>query len=74
MKNGISWILLFALLLGLCACGESKPESTEPAASAGLQIGYAKVDITPDLSVGLGGNSDMETRRSTGFADYIYIT
>ena len=24
--------------------------------------------------MGLGGNSDMETRRSTGFADYIYIT
>ena len=74
MKKAIGLILTLVLLLGLCACGEIDPQSTEPAAAAGLQIGYAKINITPDFSVGLGGNSDMETRRSTGFADYIYIT
>ena len=74
MKRALSLFLVLVLALGLCACGESEPESTEPAASAGLQIGYAKINITPDFSLGLGGNSDMETRRSTGFADYIYIT
>ena len=74
MKKAITLILTLMLLLGLCACGESEPQSTESAASAGLQVGYAKINITPDFSVGLGGNSDMETRRSTGFADYIYIT
>lgn len=31
-------------------------------------------NITPDFSVGLGGYSNAETRRSTGFIDYIYAT
>ena len=75
MKKITTLFLAFLLLLGLYACGNSsQTEQTESAAATGLQIGYAKIDITPDFSVGLGGNSDMETRRSTGFADYIYIT
>ncbi|MBQ3251931.1 MAG: hypothetical protein IJB02_01645 [Oscillospiraceae bacterium] len=39
-----------------------------------LQIGYAKIDITPDYSVGLGGYSNSETRRSEGVAMPIYTT
>ena len=74
MKRALSLFLVLVLALGLCACDSSQPEQTEATAEAGLQIGYAKINITPDFSVGLGGNSDMETRRSTGFADYIYIT
>lgn len=86
MKKIISLILAFVMVLGLCACAESsgkkddqKPaEGGQQAASqqeaAGLKVGFSKVNITPDFSVGLGGYSDAETRRSEGFIDYIYIT
>ena len=39
-----------------------------------LQAGYAKVDITPDYPVGLGGYSNAESRRSVGIAARIYAT
>ena len=41
---------------------------------AGLYAGFAKMDITPDYQVGLGGYSNAETRRHTGIADKIYAT
>ena len=40
----------------------------------GLQVGYAKVSITPDYSVGIGGYSNAETRRSEGVAAPIFTT
>ena len=41
----------------------------------GLHAGYAKMDITPDYQVGLGGYSNAETRRNTeGVAERIYAT
>jgi len=40
----------------------------------GLQVGYAKIDITPDYIVGLGGYSNSETRKSEGIAMPIYTT
>ena len=42
----------------------------------GLQAGFAKIDITPgdDLSVGMDGHSNYESRRHTGIADPIYLT
>lgn len=40
----------------------------------GLQVGYAKIDITPDYSIGLGGYSNAETRKSEGVAMPIYTT
>lgn len=40
----------------------------------GLQVGYAKVDITPDYVIGLGGYSNSETRKSEGVAMPIYTT
>ena len=41
---------------------------------SGLQIGYAKIDITPDYVVGLGGYSNSESRKSEGVAMPIYTT
>ena len=70
-------ILVFLMVFGLCACagsGSSGEEQEQGGAVAGLQVGFAKVNITPDYSVGLGGYSDAETRRSEGFIDYIFIT
>lgn len=39
-----------------------------------LQVGYAKIDITPDYVVGLGGYSNSESRKSEGVAMPIYTT
>ena len=76
MKKLIAILLTLATVFGLCACTGSSGsgETTAPAAAAGLQVGYAKINITPDFVVGLGGYSDSETRASTGFVDYIYAT
>ena len=79
MKKLICLILALMMVLGLCACAgsgssEGETQGQEGGAAAGLQVGFAKINITPDYSVGLGGYSDAETRRSEGFIDYIYIT
>ena len=79
MKKLISLILALTMVLGLCACAGSGNEGGETQAqegglAPGLNVGFAKINITPDYSVGLGGYSDAETRRSEGFIDYIYIT
>ncbi len=73
MKKFLTIFLALVMVLSLCACAGSGDGEKESAAT-GLQAGYARVNITPDFSVGLGGYSDMETRRSEGFIDYIYIT
>ena len=77
MKKIIALFLALAMTFGLCACagsGETQETQGDAAAAGGLQIGYAKVNITPDFSVGMGGYSDAETRRSEGFVEYIYTT
>lgn len=40
----------------------------------GLLAGYAKIDITPDYPIGLGGYSNAEKRISEGVEDRIYAT
>lgn len=80
MRKFITMLLVLAMVFGLCACAGSGEGAQggenggEGAAATGLQVGFGKVNITPDFSVGLGGYSDAETRRSEGFIDYIYIT
>ena len=79
MKKLICLILAFVMVLGLCACAgsgnsEGEAQGQEGGEVTGLQAGFSKVNITPDFSVGLGGYSDAETRRSEGFIDYIYLT
>ena len=77
MKKLIALLLVLVMAISLCACagsGETNETGDAAAANDGLQIGYAKIDITPDFSVGLGGYSDAETRRSEGFVTYIYAT
>ena len=74
MKKLISLILVFVIVLGLCACGNSGGADETTAAPEGLQIGYAKINITPDYSVGLRGYSNAEERMSQGFVTYIFAT
>ena len=49
-------------------------ENTQPQTPSSLQAGFAKVNITPDFSVGIGGYSNAETRRSERVEAPIYAT
>lgn len=71
MKKLITLFLALVMILSLCACGGSGDETKAPE---GLQIGYAKVDITPDFDVGLNGYGNAATRRAEGLMTYVYIT
>ena len=74
MKKWIALLLALVMVLALCACNGSGAEDTQASGAEGLQVGFAKVNITPDYQVGLGGYSDAETRTAQGFIDYIYTT
>ena len=74
MKRIFAILLSLALVLGLCACGESGGREETAPAPVGLQIGYSKQNITPDYDIGLGGYSNWDTRISEGLVSYIYIT
>lgn len=71
MKRFGTFLLALVMVLSLCACGGSGEEG-KPA--EGLQVGFSKVNVTPDIPVGLGGYSNSETRKSEGLMDYVYIT
>lgn len=74
MKKVLTLLLALAMMLCLVACTGSGAEETKPSANAGLQVGYAKINVTPSYSVGLSGYSDAESRLSEGFVTYIYAT
>ena len=75
MKKIMTMLLVLAMVFGLCACGGSgAAEQTDAPAEDALQVGYAKVNITPGYSMSLRGYSDDETRKSEGFIAYIYLT
>ena len=75
MKKSIAILLVLAIVLGLCACGGGGTDETGGSnLPEGLNVGFGRVNVTPSFSVGIGGYSDAETRRSNGFLDYIYTT
>ena len=74
MKKILSLLLVLTMVLSLCACAGSDANEGGESKVEGLSVGYSKVNITPEFSVGLGGYSDAETRKSEGFVDYIYAT
>lgn len=74
MKKLLTLILALTMVLTLCACGASGGEGGSNGKLDGLCVGFGRENITPDFSVGLGGYSDNETRRSEGYVDYIYST
>ena len=67
MKKTVIVLLVLALLVSLCACGGQAQEK-------GLQAGYARESIMPESPIGLSGYGNAETRLSSGFLDYIYVT
>ena len=75
MKKTVTLLLVLALVLGMCACGDSSEGGkTDAPAEDALQVGFAKVNITPSYSVSLGGFGDEATRLSEGFVDRLYAT
>lgn len=75
MKKIMTILLALAMVFSLCACGNSSSaQQTEAPAAEGLQVGYAKINITPGYSMSMRGYSDDETRKSEGFIAYIYLT
>ena len=70
MKKIICILLTVFMLLGLCACADSGGT----AKSAGLQAGFARVNITPDYPVSMAGYGNYDKRISTGYTSYLYAT
>ena len=68
MKKILSFLLVFVMVLGLCACGESGAKENPNQ----LKVGYAKVDITPDYPVAISGSASE--RVSTAIRDNIFFT
>ena len=71
MKKILCLILAIVTVLSLCACGGSAGAQEEKPQ---LQIGYGKVNITPNYSVGLAASGDEKSRRSTGMVSYLFAT
>ena len=67
MKKWFCLALACLMVMGLCACGAAQEEKTPVA---GLQVGFAMANITPDYSVPLQGG-DYGKRWSEGVKDYI---
>lgn len=65
MKRIICIALTLVLVLGLCACSGF-------GLSNKLQVGFGRVNITPDYTLELDGSATE--RFSEGFMDYIYVT
>ena len=76
MKKILAIMLVLAMVISLCACSNSEnTKETEAATPEGLQVGYAKINVTPDYAVGLMGYSDASERlNKDGFITYIYAT
>ena len=79
MKKALCILLSALMLLSLCACGaaeggSSANDTTAAAASSKMQVGYGKVNITPEMSLPLQGYGNTSLRMSDGFVDYLYAT
>lgn len=74
MKKFIVFFLVAAMLLGLCACGSGSESDSDTAKVQGLQVGYAKTDITPDYSCPMGGYGNSSNRMSDGLLDWLFFS
>lgn len=77
MKRFVSVMLTVLLLLVSLGCGAQQQES--PVSTAGssvqnvsFQVGFGKVNITPEYSVPLSGYGNSSQRMSSGFRSYLY--
>lgn len=80
MKKLFCLVLALFMLLSLVACSKEEAAAT-PATDVdqtpkGLQIGYAREKIMPDinLQIPLGGYGNEDFRLAQDYLDYLYIT
>ncbi len=69
MKKWMALCLVLAMTLCLLACSGSGKAKEDPNA---LQVGYGRVDITPDYPMAIAGSA--ATRISEGCLDPLYFT
>ena len=74
MKKLISLCLCVMLMLGLFSGCNGGAKEEQPADTAPVSAGFAKVDISPRESVSLEGYGDHDTRFSTGMLEPLYAT
>ena len=70
MKKILCVFLAAMMTLSLCACAGSGGS----AKSSALQAGFGRVNVTPDYPVSMAGYGNYDTRISTGYMDYLYVT
>ena len=71
MKKIVCIVLAMALVLGLCACGGEGGGSKK---TEGLQVGFGRTSIVPDIvGVEIAGG-DASARLSTGYRDEVSAT
>ena len=73
MKKVLSLTMVFVMLLGLCACGNATPKQTEAPAPV-MEMGFARIKITPEDSVPLLGYGTSTKRMSTEVLDDLFVT
>lgn len=75
MKKMISLLLLFAMALALCACGDKEAtEETIKTSTEEFSVGYARIDITPQTSVPMAGFGRTSQRMSRNIRDNLYAS
>ncbi len=78
MKKLMAIFLLLTMTLTLCACDKEAEKTEDGAGASALEgifsMGYARVNITPDYSVPLGGYGNTSKRMSNGLYSYLYTT
>lgn len=67
MKKAIALMLVILMTFVMCACGAS-----DKASDSGLEVGFGRVNITPDYPMNIAGGAATVT--SKGYLDPIYIT
>ena len=73
MKRLIALLLALVMTFSLCACAAGGQDNTEPKDTTPLNIGFGKVNITPDYPVVLGAYTD-ENRFQQEVVEDVYAT
>ena len=75
MKKIICLTLAVIMLLSLCACGGSGNGSdAKEEEKPQLEVGFGRVNITPNYPVGMSSSGTEKHRRHEGIISYVYAT
>ena len=74
MKKLASILVLVAMVLTLCACGKESTETTIQTSTESFSVGFARVDITPQVSVPMAGFGRTSQRMSRTIRDNLYAS